>query len=348
MSYRRTLLLALSSTACLLASPRAGAAQSELARLFQSDDVLEFTIEADIDKLRRDRREDSEQLPGSVVVQLPDGKVEILPVKVRTRGHFRLDRDACWFPPMRLNFRTRDLKGTIFDGQDKLKLVTHCRQQREFEQNVIEEYLVYRLYNLLTEVSYSVRLARVTYVDINGGDDTITRYGVLIEAADMLAARFAGEILEMRMLRPAIYDAEQAALMSMFQYMVGNTDWSMMVFHNMKLLRRGDGSFAPIPFDFDWSGVVDAQYATPDPQFRTGSVRQRVYRGFCRPTVDFDAIYQQFRAVEDTAYQLVRSQVGLSEGNKRKLIDYLEKFYEVINDPDKTHDRIVKACREST
>jgi hypothetical protein len=331
-----------------LASPHPGVAQEDFDRLFASHEVLEFTIETDVDRLRRDRDEDAEQMPGSVLVQLPDGNVEVLPVKVRTRGHFRLDPNACWFPPIRLNFRTRDLGGTTFQGQDKLKLVTHCQQRREFEQNVIEEYLVYRLYNLLTEISFRVRLVRVTYIDINGGDDNITRFGVVIEADDMLAERLGGDILEMQSLRPAIFDAEQAALLSVFQYMVGNTDWSMVVFHNVEVLRRGDGSQLPIPYDFDWTGVVDAQYARPDPQFRTGSVRQRVFRGFCRPTIAFDAVFDRFRNIEQEAYQLIRDQEGLSERNKGKLIAYLEEFYEVIDDPGKARDRIVEACREGT
>jgi hypothetical protein len=345
---RRLLPLASLAIAALTASPHVASAQEEFSALFESHEVLDFTIETDIDRLRRDRREDSEQMPGSVVVHLPDGSVEILPVQVRTRGHFRLDRDSCWFPPIRLNFRTRDLEGTTFRGQDKLKLVTHCQQRREFEQNVIEEYLVYRLYNLLTDVSYRVRLVRVTYIDINGGDDNLTRFGVVIESDDMLAERFDGEILKMELLRPAIYDAQQAALMSVFQYMVGNTDWSMVVFHNMEVLRRGDGSHVPVPYDFDWTGVVDAQYARPDERFKIGSVRQRLYRGFCRPTVDFEEVYDRFRAVEDDTYRLVRNQEGLSDGNKGKLIDYLEDFYEVINDPEKAQDRIVKACRKGT
>jgi hypothetical protein len=332
----------------LLGAYTPSAAQEDFARLFDSHDILEFTIETDIDRLRRDRREDSEQMPASMVVQRPDGKVDVLPVKVRTRGHFRLDKDSCWFPPIRLNFRTRDLEGTAFQGQDKLKLVTHCQQRREFEQNVIEEYLVYRLYNLLTDVSYKVRLVRVTYIDIDGGDENLTRFGVIIEADDMLAARFDGEILDMSFLRPAIYEPEQAALMSLFHYMVGNTDWSMVVFHNVEALRRGDGAYLPVPYDFDWTGVVDAQYARPDPKFRTGSVRQRIFRGFCRPTVDQESIYQQFRDIQDAAYDLVRNQEGLSERNKGKLIDYLENFYEVIDDPAKAHERIVRTCREGT
>jgi hypothetical protein len=346
MMIDRVRLFAVLLSGSLLA-PAVASAQEPDAPLFQSTETIHLTLETDIDKLRRDRREESEYIDAVVKVALPSGKEEAIPLRVRTRGNFRLDRNSCWFPPVRLNFRKEDVAGTTFDGQDKLKLVTHCQQKDEYEQNVLEEYLVYRIYNLLTDISFRVRLVRMTYVDVNGGDDTITRYGFLIEDEDALAARFGGEILEMDVLRPAIFDPDHAAMMSVFEYMVGNTDFSMQVFHNVELLRMENGAYVPVPFDFDFTGLVNARYARPDPQFKSGSVRYRIYRGFCRPTVDFDAIYAQFNGIRDEVYEIVRSIDGITEKTVEEAIDYLDEFYEVINDPEEARRKITDACRDN-
>lgn len=339
--WRLPMVLAFSS---LLASTLR--AQEPDAPLFQAHETLHLTLETDVDKLRRDRRQESEYIEAVVKVALPSGAEEAIPLRVRTRGNFRLDRNSCWFPPVRFNFRKEDVVGTTFAGQDKLKLVTHCQERDEYEQNVLEEYLVYRIYNLLTDISFRVRLVRMTYVDVNGGDDTITRYGFLIEDAEAMAARSGGELLEMNTLRAAIYDPEPAARLAVFEFMVGNTDFSIQVFHNVELLRLGDGRFLPVPFDFDFTGLVNARYARPDPQLRSGSVRYRIFRGFCRSTVDYDALYEEFRGIRDEVFSIARGIDGISEETLGDDIEYLEEFYEVINDPEEARNKITDACRD--
>jgi len=328
--------------------PPAGGAQTPAhdLPLFATHDVLEMRIESNIDVLRRMRDEDAEEIEGTIFAVRPDGRTDILPVELRTRGNTRLDRNTCFFPPLRLNVRTRDMEGTVFEGQDKIKLVTHCRPQGEYEQNTVEEYLAYRLYNLVTDISFRVRLARITYVDIDGGDSDVTRYGFLIESDEHLAERFGGRILELEALRPEIYDPSQAALLALFQYMIGNTDWSTYVFHNAELLRISPGLHLPVPYDFDWTGLVDADYARPDPQFRIGSVRQRLYRGFCRTNVAFEPLLQRYRDAREASLAMVAEEAALSEDNRRKMTEYLQEFYDIIDDPGEVQDKILDACRE--
>ena len=107
--------------------------------------------------LRGDRTQDSEYREAMLKATDDEGMAREVDIRVRTRGNFRLEN--CQFPPLRVNFPASRVGGTVFDGQNGIKLVSHCRDRADDEQNVIEEYLVYRSYNLLTDESFRVRLA---------------------------------------------------------------------------------------------------------------------------------------------------------------------------------------------
>ena len=141
--------------------------------LFASYDVLALTLEADFEQLKKDRDQESEEREGKIILMGDGERKDPINIQVKTRGKFRLERKNCSFPPLRLNFPGDGLEGTVMEGQDKLKLVTHCRDNGTYEQNVLEEYLAYRMYNLFTDLSLRARLARVTYVDSRGKDDPV-------------------------------------------------------------------------------------------------------------------------------------------------------------------------------
>ena len=221
----------------------------ESEQLFAGASPVEFTLEADFQQLKKDRDQESEERPGRMILAGPmgsGGEPLAIDLKVRTRGNFRLQKRNCSFPPLRLNLPKTELAGTVLDGQNKLKLVDHCQDRDAYEQNVLEEYLAYRLYNLFTDRSFQVRLARVTYVDITGKDDPVTRLAFLVEDEDDLAARLNGTILEPPAVHSDDYDPMAAGLLYLFQYLIGNEDWSVTHFHNVKLLRVGMDHF-PFP-----------------------------------------------------------------------------------------------------
>ena len=266
-------------------------------------------------------------------------------VQVRTRGNFRLQRSICRFPNLRLNVQKKQVEGTVFGGQDKFKMVTYCRERDDYEQNVLEEYLAYRLYNLVTDASFRVRLARVTYLDSSGRNDPVTHYGFLIEDADAMAARLGGKLMEIEAAAPLDLDGDASVRMALFQYMIGNTDWSMVRFHNTELVQLPGPTYFPVPYDFDFSGLVNTPYASPDPRLGIRSVRDRVYRGFCRFDVDWKGAYAYFGEREGAFYDLVRQQPGLEEGNVERAIDYLEEFFETINSERRASALVERACR---
>ena len=337
--------MALPAPAQAVASAAAAQEPASPPPLFTSNELLELTLAADFDKLKGDRKGDSEYRPGVLTVTADDGSMREIELKVRTRGKFRLKK--CRFPPLRVNLPKNSLKGTVFDGQNKIKLVTHCRDRDGDEQNVLEEYLVYRTYNVITDQSFRVRLARITYVDTSGDDDPVTRYAFFLEEEDAIAERLGGIILQVNQVHPRHLSARESARMAVFQYMVGNTDWSMIYFHNMELLRTAENVHIPVPYDFDWAGFVSPSYAKPDAGLNIRTVRQRLYRGFCRPDVDFPAIYSEFEELRPEFEALYMEMEGLEEDKIEDALEYTEEFYEIISSERRARRRIEEACRRT-
>jgi len=313
--------------------------------LFQSDAPLVLELEADFGQLLKDRGQESEERPGRMTLQRPGGEVSV-PLKLRTRGNFRLRDHICPFPPLRLNFPTDSIAGTPLEGQDKLKLVTHCRDWDRYEQNVLEEYLAYRIYNLLTDVGFRVQLALITYRDTSGEHSAVSRLGFLIEDEEALAARLGGQMLEVPSAHPDDFVPRQAGLMYVFEFMIGNTDWSLVQFHNVKLIRIVSEYF-PIPYDFDFSGLVDAPYAGPNPALaqRISTVSERLYWGICSDDIDYRVLFDHFNGHREAILELIQGQAGLTERNARLASAYVESIYEIINDRKEADRMIVKASR---
>jgi hypothetical protein len=325
------------------------------ALLFTSHDALEITLEADFHTIRReDRKQDSEEeRPAVLRWTTADGSTGSLDIQVRTRGNFRLSRRNCDFPPLRLNLKKGSTKGTLFEGQDKLKLVVTCKLGQDYwEQYVLLEYMAYRTLNVLTDISFRARLARVTYVDTSGEDDTFTRFAFLIEDAEMMALRQPARVVEWvaGQLDPRLLEKHQAIVADVFQYMIGNTDWSGVEMHNMELIRTFDGVPYTVPYDFDFSGLVNARYASPAPSLDISRVRDRLFRGFCpevvhRSQADYDAVYALFLEKKDEIYEMWRSLEGLEPDRLEDTLEYFDEFYETIGDPRRIEGRMMRHCR---
>jgi hypothetical protein len=333
-----------SITPARVAGQVSASAEREIPALFTSHDLIEFTIETDHGDLRGDRTQESEYRPAILRLTDEEGMDRAIDIRVRTRGNFRLQN--CRFPPIRVNFPRNSMGGTVFDGQNGIKLVSHCRDRDDEEQNLLEEYLVYRTYNLLTDESFRVRLARVTYADGADDDDPVVRYAFFIEEAEAMAERLGGALMDLNQAHPASLGAEEAVRVSVFEYMVGNTDWSMVRFHNVELIQTPELRYIPVPYDFDWTGFVSARYARPDERLGIRNVRQRIYRGFCRPSFDFSTVYDRFMEIRSDLEALYTGQEGLEEDNGRDAVEYIDDFYEDIESPERADDRLLDDCRD--
>jgi hypothetical protein len=338
--------------ALLLAAPLAYTQEDgDVAPLFGSHEPLEVTIEAPLTTLM-DERPDEEYLEGTFSYIGDDGTEHSLDLKLRTRGNFRRKKTTCDFAPIRLNFRKKQVKDTVFDGQDKLKLVVHCNfDQPYYEQLVLKEYLAYRFLQVLTEKSFSVRLLHISYVNTED-DSTTTRFAFVIEDNDDVADRLGMESIKSAEISHADLDPAQESLVNLFQYMIGNTDYSLVMgedpehcCHNSELLSATEGApLTPLPYDFDFAGLVNARYAVPNPQFKLRSVRQRRYRGVCEQNELLDGTIQHFLDNREAIYAIIDDLASLDSSNRKDVTGYLDSFFDVITSPRAINGRLINRC----
>jgi len=327
--------------ALLAAHPMAAAAQAARATLFTTDSILAFTLRADLRTLYRDRNPDTNIWRGGTVSFTAAGADQTVPVRLRTRGLFRLRH--CDVPPIRMRFTQDSVRGTPFDGARRPKLVTHCKAQDQYEQFTLQEYAIYQVFRLFTPMSFQARLARVTYEDSAGQGRAVTKYGYLTEDPDRLVQRLGATLIEREGVRQAQLDPAQAALLGLFQYFVANTDWSVPGLHNVTLIQK-DSVIYPIPFDFDWSGVIDAPYARPAPQLRIRTVRERVYRGLCQDPAVLEPVLARFEALKDSIAAVYRSIPGLEGRAVTSTLRYYDDFYQDIRDRPRFLRTISREC----
>ncbi len=330
---------------------------NELDPLFASDEIIDVEIEAPFGLLIGERP-DEEELTGKFRYTADDGSLVEFDVDVRTRGRLRRTKKVCQFPPLRLNFKKSDVKDSLFDKQDRLKVVTHCRKQTRYEQAVISEYLAYRIFNLLSDASYRARLLRATYT-YSDEDRQVQSYAILIEHKDRIGKRLNAKTIQVddpgteKIEKAMIQDLRRPDLnlTSMFQYFIGNTDFSPIMAapgedccHNQTIFAlEGEASYT-IPYDFDQSGLVNAPYATPNERFNLKSVRERRYRGRCVNNGYLPATLKLFNDKRGDIESLIRNQQDLTKGTANKMLAYIKRFYDTINNPKRLDRELVRKC----
>ena len=334
----------------LMGMPGAPArAQASGAGLFDSDAPLRLRFAGDLGTLLHDRDSVTARYHRFMLTyRIGDSAAVTVPVELKTRGHWRRQERHCDYPPFRLDFPRSRVDGTLFSGENKLKLVTPCRpKQRDYEEYVLREYLVYQVYNLLTPWSLRARLASTTYVDTTGRRDSLTTYTFLIEDPERMAARNGGQLMELKGAEFSHVDSLQLGLVGTFLYMIGATDWSLRGLHNIELAQDvARGVFHPVAYDFDFTGIVNTAYARPDPRLRIRTVRDRLYRGACLTGEHWRAVLAPFQERKAAIYALYERQPGLSPGYVRSTHRYLDDFYRVIGDSAQLSREVIRRCRE--
>lgn len=321
--------------------------------LFASPEPIEITLTAPFRSIARDRDEDPEDRPGTLSY-LADGEQHTLDIGIRPRGKSRRDRQVCTFPPLRLDLPKAELKQTLFKKQNKLKLVTHCKTNKSHEQVLLREYLAYRILNLLTEASFRVRLLNVTYIDDERPGRPVTRLGFLIEDKKRLARRLDTTLVDtLRVDRRKLAPAP-TTIAELFQFLISNTDFSFTAgpvndkcCHNAVPVAGVAGAVIPVPYDFDVSGLVDAPYALPPDGLKQRNVRDRLFRGFCRPPPYLDDAVASYQAARAAIYALVSELDGLDDKNRRQVTRFIDGFYAILDDPEQFQAQIAGACRGS-
>lgn len=318
--------------------------------LFDSHDILEVAIEAPLSTFSRDRS-DVDYLDGTFSYTDGMGELHSFDLKMRARGRYRRKKSTCNFPPVRLNFKTAQLQGSVLEGEDKLKLVTHCQNRRDKnEQYVLREYMAYRILQILTDKSFRTRLLRITYTNNEDDDEPMTKYGFVIEDDDSVGTRLEMEPKEVKALSYGELDARQTNLINVFQYLIGNTDYSLIrgpaddnCCHNSVPFSDGN-TVSPVPYDFDFSGLVDAPYADPNPQLKIRDVRTRLYRGRCGHNELLPGSIAYIVSKKDEIDALMDEIGGFDRGSRQSITRYLNEFFAEVSNQKMIERRFLRKC----
>jgi hypothetical protein len=319
--------------------------------LFASSDVIHLTIKAPFSSIIKGAVPAETPQPGTVTVA--GAKPETLAVTLAPRGITRRKKEVCPFPPLAVVFPEKPPKESLFQGQKKLKLVTHCKPAASFQQYVLLEYAAYKLYNAMTPQSFNARLAQIDYVDANG-KPVASRLGFFIEDGDDMAKR--NDMVEEAMpdrIPVATLDPKSATRYALFQNMISNLDWAMNAgplgagcCHNARLIgpKGATTNIIPVPYDFDYSGLVDAPYAVPPAQIPVANVRIRRYRGFCRHNPEVAPVAAAMLADQGRLTAVLDSIPDLDEGTRNKAKTFLAGFFQQISSPAEIEDKLIKNC----
>lgn len=298
-------------------------------RLFDNEEILDITIKGNIKDLLNDRSDNDPYRPQTLLYKNADSTEVSLQVEAKTRGHFRKMRENCIYPPLLIHFINNEkLQSSVFKGQDKLKMVMPCLT----DAYVVKEYLLYKIYNLVTPKSFKAKLLKVTLIDAKSNKNYKPFYTILLEDEKQMAER-NNLVVVKRKMYPQDTDTETFLTAAVFEYLIGNTDWSVEYLQNIKLLAV-DSLAVPeaIPYDFDHSGLVNAPYAKPAEALLMSSVKERRYRGYCvKDLAIFESTIATFNRLKDDIYKLYTGCTLLDTKYIKSALQYLDEFYVTIN-----------------
>jgi hypothetical protein len=335
------LLLFLTGKCQITNMPSKVASSHFVKNLFDDDEILNIALKGNIHKLLNNREGEAKYYPVTLTYKVQGREISI-PVNVKTRGHFRRDQSNCSYPPLLLTFSDTGFNSlSIFPKHSSLKLVMPCKG----DKYVVHEWLVYKLYNLVTSQSFRARLVKVTLVDEDNKKMPAPFYAMLLEDEKQMAKR-NNFITVKKKLKP--YETMRASFLrtAVFEYMIGNTDWSVEYLQNIKLI-AADSASAPVtvPYDFDLSGIVNAPYALPAPELKMNSVRDRRYRGYCVQDMKiFDSTIALYNGLRNKIYSLYNGCPLLDDKYKKQTDIFLDEFYSTINNPKKLQKEFGYPC----
>jgi hypothetical protein len=322
-------------------------AQAAEKPLFASADKIHIAIQGPLSTLIRNR-----SYPGKIGGTLIEPGGQRLPISLQLRGITRRTSEICDFPPLRVEFATPPPASSLFAGQKKLKLVNQCRGGSAYRQYILLEYAAYRMYNLLTPRSFRAKLADVDFSDASG-KRIASQAGFFLEDLDDVAHRNGMKQVKGGDRIPfAWLSSVDAARYALFQHMIGNHDWSMRAgpagkncCHNAELIGAGaPGQTIPVPYDFDFSGMVDAPYATPPAELSIPDVKSRFYRGYCAHNGDVLGAARQMRAAQPQILGVLGQVPGLEPRAQQRAASYLNQFFAQIDNDANVSAKILKRC----
>jgi hypothetical protein len=319
-----------------------GAQNSSQPKLFQDEEPLSIRLEYSFKEIIKSNS-DTIYFPSVLYYSSDNQHWDSVKIGMRGRGKFR--RENCFFTPIRIKIDKDDAKRTLFQGNRNLKLVLPCRTGTQYNELVLKEYMCYQMYEPLTPYTFKTRLLNASVADVGGKQRKV--YDVkafFIEDDDVAAKRYNGQAVDDK-LHPRQINDTCSLRFDFFEYMIANTDWSSAFQHNSKTIRIGD-RFVPIAYDFDMAGFVNASYAQHNPKLPIASVRERLYRGYCRDENVAQFVRKDFIETMPSVFEaLNRYERDFDPKEFNKMRKYIQEFFDVLNDDKLFRSKILATCR---
>ena len=316
--------------------------------LFGSDEILNVSLYLDLASFSK-KPSKNDTFDSEMTIHFNGGDTINRKTTIKYRGISRYE--ICSFPPMQLNFRKPLYSDSV--KIKKIKLVTHCQVSSINDEYVLREYLVYKLFNALTDTSFRVRLLKVNYIDSKGKKKTISKYGIFIEPTDELAKRTNSTLVKTGALFQNNIFPYSMDRVAIFNYMVTNWDWSIAGQHNVEIIKplnhNPDGLGIAIPHDFDLTGVVNADYALPPPELNIENVRQPIFYDICRTREQYRADLIRFSEAKEKLYSVVTEFPFLNQRSKKDITNFLDRFFNQLEKPknmEKLIDIFLESCNK--
>lgn len=334
---------------CVLMFGLLGSAPLAAQQLFRDEVPVAVTITTNLRDLTRERDSTRLRWFGAELAYTDEtGADRRMPVEVRARGHFRRQSSNCAFPPLFLRAGREARDGSLLQGNPRLKVVTPCRPASpDYQQYIFNEYKAYRSYAVIDSIHHRVRLANVTYVDSLNRVRPITVTTFFMETDEEVADEHKLEVYEQQGALWDVFDGPYIDRIALWEYAIGNTDWSVSALHNIVMFRDSLGGYRPVAYDFDWTGLVNPRYAFPNPTLGIRTVRQRLHRGPCRTAEQWAPTIAHFRA-RRAALDSIWSAPEPGQ-DPRRLAEakaYLDEFWQVLDDPREFKRQIIDRCQQ--
>lgn len=312
--------------------------------LFASKDPIHLRASGSTKAIKKNTN-DSTYTHGKFSYEIQPEQWIDIETEARVRGNFRLKN--CYFPPLKLKFKKKSIKGTVFEGNKTVKLVLPCKRQSNMNPLIGREYICYRFYEEVTPFHFKSRLVNLELTEAKKRKTHVYELlAFMVEDNSKVAERSNGKIMEMKGLSPSVFDPVHTVRNDYFQYMIGNADWSAVYQHNSNIL-FADGKYMPLPYDFDMSGLVSADYAQVNPpSLGTGDPRERVYRGFCKEEKVMEDIRKEYLSLEKKFHDIIDQNTPyVKASDTRDMHSYVDEFYQIMKDDRLFKNSILQGCR---
>jgi hypothetical protein len=308
----------------------------------EQDSALHLYLKQDWKNIEKHKKDKSYQ---AAEVHLVTAKMDTLtiPAKVRTRGNMRLQ--LCSLPPLKVKFEKSDLAAYQLSPLNELDIVQPCHEDDQYYQFILKEFLAYKLWELISPYYFKVQLVKIHYQNPDGSEAHKSSYAFLTENTEELVDRLEGRRNKTPVISQNAVDKKPMLNVALFQFMIGNTDWYIQNRHNLEfVVIPGHTLLVPVPYDFDYSGLVNAQYAAHHESLGLSTVTSRYYQGWCFSEEEVQEALEVFRQQKERILSMPYQIQGLNTKSADQARNFLSGFFDVIENPKKLDHQIIKHC----